>query len=111
MPARSRDGPTPAEPRPARRRALSPTEGAGAAGTRVQARAGRALTPRLRVSLRIPSNVDLDETVSIRAPARGAARQSVAMLDTMALTTHRSVETLRRYYRPAELAANPAARL
>ncbi len=33
------------------------------------------------------------------------------MLDTMALTTHRSVETLRRYYRPAELAANPAARL
>ncbi len=40
-----------------------------------------------------------------------AARQGVAMLDTMALTTHRSVETLRRYYRPAELAANPAARL
>ncbi len=40
-----------------------------------------------------------------------AARQGVAMLDTMALTTHRSVETQRRYYRPAELAANPAARL
>ncbi len=31
-----------------------------------------------------------------------AARQGVAMLDTMALTTHRSVETLRRYYRPAD---------
>ncbi len=29
------------------------------------------------------------------------ARQGVAMLDTMALTTPRSVETLRRYYRPA----------
>ncbi len=40
-----------------------------------------------------------------------AARQGVAMLDTMALTTHRNVETLRRYYRPAELSANPAARL
>ena len=40
-----------------------------------------------------------------------AARQGVAMLDTMAITTHRSVETLRHYYRPAELAANPAARL
>ncbi len=40
-----------------------------------------------------------------------AARQGVAMLDTMAPTTHRSVETLRRYYRPAELSANPAARL
>ncbi len=40
-----------------------------------------------------------------------AARQGIAMLDTMALTTHRSVETLRRYYRPAKLATNPAARL
>ncbi len=30
-----------------------------------------------------------------------AARQGVATLDTMALTTHRSVETLRRYYRPS----------
>ncbi len=40
-----------------------------------------------------------------------AARQGVAMLDTMALTSHRSIKRLRRYYRPAELAANPAARL
>ena len=40
-----------------------------------------------------------------------AARHGVATLDTMAIMTHRSVETLRRYYRPAELAANPAARL
>ncbi len=40
-----------------------------------------------------------------------AARQGVAVPDTMAMTTHRSVETLRHYYRPAELAASPAARL
>ncbi len=43
---------------------LNPGSGAG----------GPSLTPRLGVPLSIPSNADLDETVAIRAPARGVAR-------------------------------------